>query len=115
MMFARLFGETEEAQRQYLKKKILITFVCLLIDIVLFITQGEFGLTLLSAYVWGWGAMKALFGFTTIGAIFSGNAVFAVIFILAYVLIGYFFGLFCMVIGIFRFIYLLVKARQDPE
>lgn len=111
-MFQRLFGETESEQLAYLKKKIIITVVFLVIDIVLMLVKGEAGVSVILVYIWGWGAMKALFGITAVGSIFSGNPVMAAVFIVAYALIGAIFGFFCMLLGIGRFIYLMVKARQ---
>ena len=112
-MFERLFGETEFEQLAYLKKKVILTAVFLVIDLVLLIVTGGGGVSAIIIYVWGWGAMKALFGITAVGSIFSGNPVMAAVFIVAYAFIGAIFGFFCMFLGIGRFIYLLVKVKQN--
>ena len=112
-MFERLFGETEQEQLLYLKKKVAITAIFIIIDIIALIATGEAGLSIIVVYVWGWGAMKALFGITAIGSVFSGNAVMAAIFIGVYILLGAVCGAICMLLGIARFIYLMVKLHQS--
>ena len=111
-MFERLFGPSEEAQMAYLQKKIILTLILVVIDVILLITVREFGLTTIACYIWGWGVMKALFGITTVGAIFSRNAVIAAIFIVAYLIIGAICGTICMFLGVGRFIYLKIKFSQ---
>ena len=114
-MFERLFGPSEEAQMAYLQKRVILTLVLVAIDVILLILGGGFGLSYIACYIWGWGVMKALFGITTIGAIFSRNAVIAAIFIVAYLIIGAICGAFCLFLGVGRFIYLKVKYEQKKR
>lgn len=91
-IFAKLFGETEELEIQNLEKKVILTAVglaCCLIGLLLLLVKlnsvGEIvygigGIALFVAlFMWGFGAIKKLFGIGTIGAIFSGNVVFGVV------------------------------------
>lgn len=114
-MFERLFGATEFEQMAYLQKRVILTVILVLIDVILLITTGDAGISVLSCYIWGWGAMKALFGITALGSIFSGNVVIAAIFIVAYILIGAICGAVCLFLGVGRFIYLKVKYSQIKE
>lgn len=127
-MFRKLYGETDEDQLYYLGKKVKATVIAVIIGlIVLFI--GFIGakldnnlvaglaiseiLLVLMAYYWGWGFMKAMFGYATFGMIFSGNMVIGVLILLAYVFLGYFLGIFNAFIGILRYIYLRVKYKNQ--
>ena len=111
-MFERLFGPTEEDQLHYLKKRVIITAVFFIADIILLITTGGMGMSVLSCYMWGWGVMKVLFGFALIGSILGRNVVITAIFIVAYLLIGYLCGIAALLLGVGRFIYLEVKRRK---
>ena len=111
-MFERLFGPTEEDQLHYLKKRVVITVVFFIVDIILLIATGSMGISVLCCYMWGWGVMKVLFGFTLIGSILGRNVVITAIFIVAYLLIGYLCGMAALLLGVGRFIYLEVKRRK---
>ena len=110
-MFKRLFGETEAQQFQYLKVRVPLT----LLSIVLLVFGDIGGIFAgIMLFVWGWGAVKALCGIATIGAIFSGNVVFGVVIFVFYVIVAYLSGVFCALLGVGRYIYLLVKgAKKD--
>lgn len=115
-MFSRLFGETEQLQLQYLKPKVIITAVSIALMIILAIFFGGgasalFALVML--FVWGWGAVKSLFGITTVGAIFSGNIVIGVILFVLYFMIAYLAGIVCAALGVGRYIYLLIKYKKE--
>lgn len=112
-MFKWLFGESESDQLVYLQKKVILTAICIIIDVIWFIASGNFGLTAISCYIWGWTFMKALFGLTAVGSIFSGNVVIAAIFICAYLLIGGIGGAICMFLGIGRYIFLKAKFAKS--
>lgn len=63
--------------------------------------------------VWGWGAVKSLFGITTIGALFSGNVVFGAVMFVVYFIVAYVVGIFCAFVGVGRYIYLLIKKLKE--
>ena len=68
------------------------------------------------ALMFGWRFLKSMFGFASFGAIFSGNIVFGVVIMVVYFLLSIVLGLITLVLGIGRFIYLLVKkANQGLE
>lgn len=113
-MFVRLFGETTEQQLHYLQIRVIITVICIVLAIFLG-AVGAAAFALIMMFAWGWGAVKALFGITTIGAIFSGNAVLGVIMFIVYFIISYVIGIFCAALGIGRYVYLLIKkAKEKP-
>lgn len=107
-MFNRFFGETISDQIRYLQPRVIVTVVSLLLCL--------FGLTeifaLVMLFVWGWNVVKALFGFATIGAIFSGNAVFGCVIFLFYIIVAYLAGIVFAAIGTGRYIYLKIKELQ---
>lgn len=105
-MFTRLFGETEEIQLQYLKTRVIIT----LISLVLFPT---FPIVML--FVWGWNTVKSLFGITSIGIIFSGNVIIGSVIFVFYVIFAYCAGMFVALLGIGRYIYLKVKEYKRKK
>lgn len=126
MMFSRLFGDTEEEQILNLQKKVVLTGVGVvlgLIGLVLLLirldTVGAAVYSLggavlfVSLFFWGFGAIKKLFGIGTIGALFSGNVVFGVVIFVICMMAAYIISLFVALIGIGRYIYLKVKARQE--
>ena len=83
-MFQRLFGNTPEEQLTYLQPRILLTALVIVVGLLamLFGGSGDW-IIVIAAYVWGWNFLKNWFGFTTIGAFFSGNiAIGVVLFIL---------------------------------
>lgn len=107
-MFQRLFGESDTQQLQYLQTRVIITiisvFLCFL-DLT-----SIFALVML--FVWGWSVVKSLFGFATVGAIFSGNIMLGSIIFLFYIIIAYLAGMVCAVLGTGRYIYLIVKKAK---
>lgn len=115
-MFSRLFGETDQMQLQYLKPRAIITAAAigLMIVAAIFFGGGASSLfALVMLFVWGWGAVKSMFGITTVGAIFSRNVVLAVVLFVFYFLIAYLAGVVCAALGIGRYIYLLVKHKKE--
>lgn len=54
-----------------------------------------------------------MFGFASLGALFSGNIVFGVVIMVVYFLLSIVLGLITLVLGIGRFIYLLVKKSNQ--
>lgn len=127
-IFAKLFGETEELEIQNLEKKVFLTGIgiaCMLVTALLNlvklepvakITGGIGGIALFVAlFMWGFGAIKKLFGIGTIGAIFSGNVVFGVVIFLLCMMAAYLISIFVAFIGTGRYIYLKVKKSQERE
>lgn len=125
-IFAKLFGETEELEIQNLEKKVFLTGIgiaCMLVTALLNlvklepvakITGGIGGIALFVAlFMWGFGAIKKLFGIGTIGAIFSGNVVFGVVIFLLCMMAAYLISIFVAFIGTGRYIYLKVKKSQE--
>lgn len=113
-MWSRLFGENESAQLQFLQPRVILTVLSGIAAVIGMVIQVD--LTMLFAlvmlFVWGWSAVKSLFGVTTIGAIFSGNAVIGAILITFYVLFAYVFGLVVAALGVGRYIYLKLKLAK---
>lgn len=116
-MFEKLFGSTEEIQIRYLQPRAIITVVSLVAFVVLLISTGEaenialIALAIL-AFVWGWSAVRGLFGVTSIGILFSRNVVFASILFVIYAVISYLFGIFVGIIGVGRYAYLILKNQK---
>lgn len=125
-MFARLFVETEELQIQNLTKKVALTgigIVCYVIGLLFYqlsleTVGGIFGsiggiALFVAMFLWGFGAIKALFGIGSVGAIFSGNVVIGAAIFVVCMLAAYFISLVVAFIGIGRYIYLRVKVAQE--
>lgn len=129
-MFRKLYGETEEDQLYYLGKKVrttvIMTAVSIVAVLVWFILSlvGSYNgllasipviLYVVAVYMWGWGFMKAFFGITSFGAIFSGNVVISALIIFIYIFGGAILGMINFVVGTLRFIYLRVKHKKLSE
>lgn len=125
-MFARLFGESDEDQLQNLTKKVVLTGIGVVyyaLGLVFYLLQwdtagGIFGSVggialLVAMFMWGFGAIKRLFGFGTVGAIFSGNVVFGTVIFVVCMMVAYLISLIVALIGIGRYIYLRVKIAQE--
>lgn len=114
-MFRKLFGETDEEQLAYLQKKVIITAVCAVLDIaVLIFAQGILFLPL-CGYYWGWGFIRAYFGITTFGAIFSRNVVVGALIIGVFLVLGGIVGAVTMALGVGRYIFLKVKYAKAAQ
>jgi len=110
-MFERLFGHTEEEQLEYLQIRVIVTVFCIVGAVLgpaLGIPNVSAALAAIIIFVWGWGAVKGLFGITAISAIFSGNLVVGILLFIFYIFVAYIVGLFCMALGIGRYIYLKI-------
>lgn len=127
-MFKRLFGETEEIQLQYLKNRVIFTVIAVIIEILAVLSEligistltdilGLVGsvLLLIMMFLWGFGAMKTLFGFGTIGAFFARNVVFGVVIFGFCFIASYFISIFVALLGVGRYIYLKVQLLQRKE
>ena len=125
-MFEKIFGETEELQLQNLQKKVILSGIglggCLIglllllfkLDSVGEIVYGIGGISLFIAlFMWGFGAIKKLFGIGTIGAIFSRNVVFGVVIFVLCIMAAYLIIIFVAFLGVGRYIYLNVKRSQE--
>ncbi|MBQ9993388.1 MAG: hypothetical protein IJP17_01585 [Clostridia bacterium] len=123
-MFRKLFGETEYEQMECLQKKVRITLILLAIGLVGgaiyglvemgFLMGVGYGLCLAlgaAFYYWGWGAMKALFGVTSLAVLFAGNFILGIVIFVFYIFIAGFAGFFAMCLGTGRYIYLRAKER----
>lgn len=125
-MFRKLFGETETIQFNYLKPRIIMAFVVvagILLGLIThfiglqFVAEACVGIAelfyVILALMFGWRFLKSMFGFASFGAIFSGNIVFGVVIMVMYFLLSIVLGLITLVLGIGRFIYLLVKKSNQ--
>lgn len=119
-MFKKIFGETEEMQLAYLQKRVILTVIAVSVAAVIGIFSGEleivggaFGLA--AMFIWGFGAIKALFGITTVGAIFSRNVVIGVILFVLLLAVAFFTGVFIGILGIGRYIYLMVNKSTGSS
>lgn len=101
-MIKKLFGQTEEEQFNYLQPRVIALFVGVLLlimgaglmklglgEAVIGIAEGIFVIVLL---MFGWAIMKGLFGFATVGTLFSGNPVVGVVILVLFMIIGYIGG-----------------------
>lgn len=113
-MFERLFGSTINEQMNYLQPRVLITAPVIIFGFIAMAFGGESGSALIAiaAYVWGWTFLRNWFGFTTIGALFSGNIVIGVILFVVYLVVGYFIGLIIFLLGLIRYIHLLIITKK---
>lgn len=127
-MFSKLFGETEELQISNLQKKVIFTCagaVLSIIGVILSLLDLEAvgnpvmslgGIILFVVlFMWGFGAIKNLFGIGTIGALLSGNVVIGVVIIVFCALAAYLISIFIALLGIGRYIYLKVKKHQEES
>lgn len=117
-MFQKLFGDTEKEQEVFLRKRLLITGItialCIVLLLISYFTKNSslagaaFIAVMGLLYMWGWAIMRGLFGISSLGALIAGryNIVFVVIILIAYLILGYFGGIFCLLVGLMRFIYL---------
>ena len=125
IMFARLFGPGEEDQLQFLHNRVILTgagMICGILGMILNavgissiggILGGIGGIALFVAlFLWGFGAIRTLIGFGSIGAIFSGNVVLGVVIFMFCVVAAYFISIFIALIGLYRYIYLRVKFSK---
>ena len=91
-MFRKLFGETETIQFDYLKPRIIMAFIVvagILIGLITHfiglqsVAQVCVGIAelfyVILALMFGWRFLKSMFGFASLGALFSGNIVFGVV------------------------------------
>lgn len=110
-MFERIFGGTDAEQMEFLQIRSILTIVAIVVSLVaaIFVPEalGIVGAVML--FVWGFGVLKAMFGITAIGILFSGNIVLGVILFLLYIMAAYFAGLLFAFVGVGRWIYLKVK------
>ena len=59
-----------------------------------------------------WDFLKNWFGFTTIGAFFSGNIAIGVVLFVGYLIIGYVIGLITFLLGAVRYIQLRLLFKR---
>lgn len=122
-MIKKLFGQTEEEQFNYLQPRViaLLVGVLLLLTGVVFMKLG-FGdvialigeaICVIVLLVFGWAIIRGIFGFVTVGALFSLNIVVGVVALILFVSIGYIGGFFVAVIGVCRYLILLKKRKGN--
>ena len=130
-MIQKLFGETEAEQFRYLKSRLTMLFVSLiliaagaLVAGVLHLIIGDKGVSIGGVIVaigsivlyitllrFGWVVFSGLFGIASIGVLFSNNVVLGTIIFILYLFVGYLAGLVISIIGLCRFMVLL-KSRK---
>lgn len=115
-MLTRLFGASNEEQFQFLKSRMIITVALAVISAIGYLITKNSSFSILIAiafYIWGWQALKSMFGVTTIGAIFSGNFIAGVMIFILYLLVGYVAGMVIFIIGLCRFIQLFMSHKGN--
>lgn len=114
-MIKKLFGQTEEEQMAYIKKKLIITLVIIVVGTLVGIfgyNDAFVGGIGIAFYVWGWNAMRAIFGASVFAALFSRNIVIGVLILIAFMLVGYIAGIFCFSVGLCRFVQIIAKNHK---
>lgn len=112
-MFQRLFGNTPEEQLTYLQPRILLTALIIVVGRLRCCLEAVVtGFIVIAAYVWGWNFLKNWFGFTTIGAFFSGNIAIGVVLFVVYLIVGYVIGLIMFLLGAVRYIQLRLMFKR---
>lgn len=110
-MLERIFGGTDAEQMEFLQGRSIVTIAAIVLSLIaaIFLPEalGIVGAVML--FVWGFGVLKAMFGVTAIGILFSGNIVLGVILFFLYIMAAYLAGLLFAFIGVGRWIYLKVK------
>ena len=117
-MFRKFFGETVEEQIHYLQWRVIVTLISFPLSILIMLlhipnSAAIIGLVML--LVWGWGAVKKLFGITTIAALIANNLVVGVILFVVYLIVAYLVGVFFAFIGTGRYLYLKITSARHQE
>ena len=102
-MFQRLFGNTPEEQLTYLQPRILLTALVIVVGLLAMLFGGSCDWIIV---------LKNWFGFTTIGAFFSGNIAIGVVLFVGYLIIGYVIGLITFLLGAVRYIQLRLLFKR---
>lgn len=124
-MIRKFFGDTEEEQFRYLKPRLIalgIGIAMLLLGVLLMqlgISFGETigslgtGIIVIDMLIFGWAIMRGLFGFATVGALFTNDIRWGIILFILFGLVGYLGGIFVAFVGICRFLVLLKKRKGN--
>lgn len=122
-MFARLYGETEEQQLQYLYPRVRITAILVLVILCCMVFGYLFkldslGMLAAAAYVflifyWGWPTIKAWFGIAAVGTLFARNIVFGSVIICFYGMLSILAGFVFLFLGVGRYLYLKHSAKKE--
>lgn len=124
-MIRKLFGETEEEQYRYLKPRLIalgVGIAALLTGLVIMqfsesiggsIGSVGAGICVIVALIFGWSIMRGLFGYVSVGDLFSANIMIGVVALVLFVLIGYLGGFVVAFIGLCRFFVLLKKRKGN--
>ena len=107
----RLFGEGKEHQRKLLTTLLLVSLVAIIVAIAVDF-KGAYAAMFL---VWGWSAMRACVGMLKVGEHFEFNPVVIIIAGLAWLTLGVFAGAGVCIIGIIRFIQLIIERYIKKE
>lgn len=120
-MFSTIFGETEQEQIAFLGWRSVLTIIVMILAGIygVFPIFGDVGtssnteITIVFAtvmlFVWGWPALKKMFGITIIGILLTWNIVFGIVLFVFYLIIAYLVGILLSVIGVLRFLWLVFK------
>lgn len=120
-MFRRLFGETVAEQIHYLQPRVIATLAVIVLwvatSLISGVTDGIGAVlfVLIMLFVWGWRAIKALFGFASVGVIFSGNVVIGVAIFIFYVMAAYIAGIVVAFIATGRYAYLKIANKNGSR
>lgn len=125
-MFEKLFGATEEDQMRYLEKKVFALGIAAVLSIIAFVLMiigldkigGIVGsvsgaIFMVVLFMFGFGAIKSIMGWGSIGAIFSGNIVIGVVILVFCAIAAYLVSLFVALLAVGRYIYLKVKSSTE--
>ena len=134
-MLRRLFGENEEEQLLYLQNRVILTGIALVVYAIgviltliggdsksfiatlggLMMGVGSFALTLFVLFMWGWSAVKAALGITSIGALLGRNVVLGSAIFVVSICLAWIFGLVVVFLGCGRYIFLRVKQWKGEN
>lgn len=122
-MIKKLFGQTEEEQFNYLQPRVIALLVGILFLLVgvgfmkLGLGEAVAGIgeviCVIVLLMFGWAIMKGLFGFATVGTLFSGNPVVGLVILVLFVMVGYLGGFLVALIGTCRYLVLLKKRKGN--
>lgn len=106
-----LFGESESVQKKSIKKLLYWTLAMIVSMVILIFIEPSYAEAMIAVIflMWGWRVFLAAAKVNKITELFNYNiAVFAIVIIL-WLMVGYFAGIACFVLGIIRYIQLRKK------
>lgn len=110
----KLFGETPQEQLKFLQPRIIITAAAFVISLIGLLFRYEeiaavIGVVFL---MWGWAYLKSRFGFVSFAAFISKNWIFALLILMIFLVVGYFFGIVVFILGLIQYIRLKTSGVQ---